>query len=198
MKEIQHRTAVIGAFRCGSAATLCRATTVESVYLQFRKILELIAFGSLIANKSEVSKVHRKFSKYWLARCLLRDIERLNPDFYPRPFHEVPSKRPAVKMTLQYKKDGFLTKKEFLDLYGKCGAIMHASNPYGSRIDYGSYERSIPEWLGKIIGLLHSHTIRLVNSPKIYVVDMQEQRDGKVRYYELTPLARAVGWKPAV
>lgn len=38
------------------------AATIETVYLQFRKILELIAMGSLIANK-EIYSVERKFNK---------------------------------------------------------------------------------------------------------------------------------------
>ena len=124
-------------------AVLYKATTIESAYLQFRKILELIALGSLVANKDEFSKVYNDFAKYWNARHLLKDLERLNPNFYPRPVVEVPSKRAGTKMDLQDKKDGFLTKDEFLKLYEKCGAIMHAGNPYGSQIDYGYYERNI-------------------------------------------------------
>jgi len=172
-----------------------KATTIESVYLQFRKILELIALGSLVANKGEFSKVYNDFAKYWNARSLLRDLERLNANFYPRPIVEVPSKRPRVKMDLQDKKDGFLSKDEFLKLYQKCGAIMHAGNPYGSQVDYEYYERNIQGWLDKVIGLLNSHTIRLVNDPKLYVVHMHEDRDDKVHHYVFEPTTTP---KPAI
>lgn len=187
MEEIKHRTSVLTAFGSGSASALYKATTIESVYLQFRKILELIALGSLIANKNEFSKVYGDFSKCWNAHYLLRDIGRVNPDFYPRPIIEVLSKQPNVKMEWQDKKDGFLTKNDFLKLYEKCGGIMHAGNPYGSQVDYGYYERNIQSWLDKIISLLNSHTIKLVNSPNTYLIHMREDQDDKVHYYVFTP-----------
>ena len=186
MEEIERRTVVLNAFGSGAAAALYRATTIESVYLQFRKILELIALGSLVANKSEFSKVYGEFSKCWNAQYLLRDIERLNADFYPRPVIEVPSTQPGVKMEWRDKKDGFLTRDEFLKLYQKCGAIMHAGNPYGSQVDYGYYERNVQTWLTKITGLLNSHTIRLVNDKNLYLIHMQEN-DGKVHHYVFAP-----------
>jgi hypothetical protein len=189
MDEIKRRTAVIIAFGSGGAAALYKATTIESVYLQFRKILELIALGSLVANKSEFSKVYGNFAKYWNAQYLLKDIERINPDFYPRSIVEVPSTRPGTKMDWQDKKDGFLTKDEFLKLYEKCGAIMHAGNPYGSQIDYDYYEGNIQGWLDKIIGLLNSHTIRLVNDPNLYLLHMKEDRDDRVHHYVFAPIS---------
>lgn len=193
MEEIKRRTAVINAFGAGGAAALYKATTIESVYLQFRKILELIALGSLVANKKEFAKVYGGFAKCWNAQYLLKDIERVNPDFYPRPIVEVPAKEPGVKMDWQDKKDGFLTKDEFLKLYVKCGAIMHAVNPYGSQIDYVYYERSIQGWLDKIIGLLNCHTIRLVNDPNLYLLHKKESRDDRVYHYVFAP---APGPKP--
>ena len=194
MDEIKRRTAVITAFGSGGAAALYKATTIESVSLQFRKILELIALGSLVANKNEFSKVYADFAKCWNAQYLLKDIERVNPNFYPRPIVESPTSQPGVKMEWQDKKDGFLTKTEFLKLYEKCGAIMHAGNPYGSQIDYGYYERNVQGWLDKIIGLLNSHTIRLVNDPNLYLLHMKEDGDDKVHHYVFAPLA---GPKPA-
>ena len=194
MEEIKRRTAVISALGSGRVVILFKATTIELVYLQFRKILELIALGSLVANKEEFSKAYGDFAKCWNAQYLFKDIERVNPDFYPRPIVEVPAKQPGFKMDWQDKKEGFLTKEEFLKLYEKCGAIMHAGNPYGSRVDYGYYERNIKGWFGKIIGLLNSHTIRLLKDPNLYLVHMKEQRDDKVHHYVFAPTG---GPKPA-
>lgn len=186
MEEVKRRTAAINAFGSGAAATLYAATTIESVYLQFRKMLELIAFGSLVANKNEFSKVYGEFSRCWNAQLLLRDIARLNPEFYPHPIIEVPSAHPSAKMEWLDKKDGFLTQDDFLKLYEKCGAIMHACNPYGSQVDYGYYQRNIQIWLTKITGLLNSHTIKLVNDQNLYLIHMQET-DGRVHHYVFAP-----------
>jgi hypothetical protein len=189
MQEIKHRTAVISAFGSDKAGTPFRATTIECVYLQFRKILELIAFGSLVANRREFSKVYADFAKCWNAHYLLRDIERINPGFYPHPIAELPAGKPRVQAELAEKRDGFLTRVEFLKLYEKCGAIIHAGNPYGSQVDYGYYERNIRSWRDKIIGLLNCHTIKLVNDPNLYLLHMKEDRDNKVHHYVFKPTA---------
>jgi hypothetical protein len=76
----------------------------------------------------------------------------------------------------------------------RVGAIMHAGNPYGSQVDYGYYDRNIQTWLDRITGLLSSHTIKLVNNANLYLVHMQEQRDGKVHHYVFAP---SPGPKPA-
>ena len=187
MEEIKRRTGVISAFGSGDAKALYKATTIEAIYLQFRKILELIALGSLVANKNEFSKVYADFAKCWNAQYLLRDIERVNPNFYPRPILEAKANQPGVKAEWQEKKHGFLTKAEFLKLYEKCGAIMHAGNPYGSQVDYGYYEGNIQKWLNEITGLLNSHTIRLVNDPNLYLIHMKEDRDDRVHHYVFSP-----------
>jgi hypothetical protein len=103
------------------------------------------------------------FEKLWNARLILNDIERLNPNFYPKPIREVSGSKPGAKSDLKDITEGYLTKDKFLKVYEKCGKIMHADNPYGAQTDYGYYERSIPLWMEEIRVLLNSHTIRLIN-----------------------------------
>lgn len=67
MREIKRRMEVIDFFLHRGGHALYHPTTTESVCLQFRKILELIAFGSLIANKEHYSAVHKKFESHWNA-----------------------------------------------------------------------------------------------------------------------------------
>ena len=45
MEEVKKRTAVIQAFLSGDLHALYRASSVESIGIQFRKIFELIAFA---------------------------------------------------------------------------------------------------------------------------------------------------------
>src|SRR6266446_9457801 len=85
MEEIRLRTNVLNAFIEGNATAVYKATNIESTYLQFRKILELVAFGSLVANREAFSVVYTEFARFWNARRLLEDIERVNPGFYPEP-----------------------------------------------------------------------------------------------------------------
>jgi hypothetical protein len=69
MQEIKRRTHVVWSFLKGQSTTSFKATTIESSCLQVRKILELIALGSIVANKKEYAKQNDKFEKHWNARC---------------------------------------------------------------------------------------------------------------------------------
>jgi len=163
MEEIKHRTNVIDFFLSGKGHALYEPTTLESVGLQIRKILELIAMASLVANKKEYEKVYTNFAKAWNAEYLLKDLGRINPDFYPKPVIEKTSDDPAVKNELVDREQDYLTKSEFVKIYKKCGAILHASNPAGRKIGYEFYKKNLPEWKLKIVNLLHNHQIRQLN-----------------------------------
>ncbi len=187
MEEIKRRTNVIDFFASQQGHALYQATTIESICLQLRKILELIAMGSLVANKAEYSKAYADFSKHWNAEYLMKDIARVNPNFYPEPIIEKPSQQEGVKSDWEKREGDFLTKEDFIKVYKKCGAIMHAGNPYGSHVDYSWYEKNFPLWRQQIINLLNAHTIRLVNDPHLYLVHMQEERDERVHHYIFAP-----------
>ena len=188
MEDIKRRTSVVWSFLNGKSFTIYKATTVESVCLQVRKILELISLSSLVANKTEFAAQNEKFAKVWNARLILKDLERLNPHFYPKPILEVPSTQPGIINNLQDLTEGFLTKDDFLNVYEKCGAIMHSDNPYGGKTDYRYYDTSIPKWMEKIRVLLNCHTIRLMNDENFYLIHMKEDRDDKVHGYTFGPV----------
>ena len=185
MDEIKLRANVISFMENGEGHALYLPTTVESIYLQLRKILELISMASLVANKEALEKVRprEKFGHAWHAEKLLKKIERINPDFYPHPIIETPSPTPKAKAEWKDRKGGFLSRSEFVHLYGLCGGLLHARNPFGKKIDYKDLKSAIPIWSMKIRNLLNCHTIRLVNDENLYLVHMKEERDDKVHTY---------------
>jgi len=187
MEEIKRRTSVIDFFLTGGGHALYQPTTIESVSLQLRKILELIAFGSLVANKESYSAMYERFATTWNARLLLRDLERVNPDFYPKPVVESPSSDSRALHQLKDREPDYMTKEEFEKIYEKCGAIMHADNPYGSRIDYAYYSGKLPAWRSEVVNLLNNHQIRLLNEPGFYLIHMKENQDDNVHYYKFAP-----------
>ena len=134
--------------------------TVEACYLQFRKILELIAFGSIVGNKELYSKQYTDFSKHWNAKRILQGMEKINSEFYPRPIeHNKSSNNISEFEWNEIPENKYLTQSEFIELYNKCGAIMHSVNPYGKKIDTDKYFNDIDYWLAKIFGLLNCHSI---------------------------------------
>lgn len=184
MVEIKNRISSVDFFLSGKGHALFATTTIESIALQLRKILELIAFGSLVANKEAYSAAYEKFASHWNARLMLRDLERVNPDFYPQPVVEVPSPDHRVVHELRDRQPDYLTKDEFEKAYEKCGGLMHAANPYGSHLDYNYYQQKLPLWRLQIVSLLTNHKIRLVDDSVSYVIHMKEERDDKVHYYK--------------
>jgi hypothetical protein len=187
MEEIKRRIAVVDFFISGQGTALFQPPTLESASLQLRKVLELIAFGSLVANADAYTAVHSKVSKGWHAADLLHELEEVNPDFYPVPVVEVPSIVPAVVHQLQKRQLDYLAKDYFGEVYGRCGVMAHAANPYGKGIDYGYYLKMLPEWRIQIVNLLNNHEIHRLNRPGMYVIHMKEQQDDKVHWYKFEP-----------
>ena len=181
MQEIKRRIAALQAFLTGGWRVTYKAIAIESACLQVRKTLELIALGSLVLNRREFERVNGEFAKCWNARLILKDIERLNPDFYPRPIR-------ATGTALVDLESGFLTRGDFEKVYEKCGAIVHARNPFASAVDFQFYERSIPTWISEISRLLNNHTMRLLGDPNLYVVHMRENQDDFVHAYTFAPV----------
>lgn len=153
---------------------------IEARYLQIRKVLELISLASLVANENEFKKHKNQYDRMYNARLIIQDIKRINPNYYPRPIIEY---RDESKSIWEECKSGFLTEKELIKLYAKCGKLMHAHNPFSSPIDYTKYQLDLPKWIDKIIGLLHSHTIQLIDSDNVYLIHMQEDSDDEIHYY---------------
>jgi len=65
----------------------------------------------------------------------LKDLSRINADFYPKPIDEKPSQMAGVTNELVPVTDGFLNQEDFVHIYKKCGGMMHAANPYGSKLE---------------------------------------------------------------
>ena len=68
MEEIKKRTEVVNGLLTGEFHTKYIQTTAESICLQIRKILELIAMASLVANRSEYTKYRKNFYRDWNAK----------------------------------------------------------------------------------------------------------------------------------
>jgi hypothetical protein len=194
MKEIKLRMEVIDSFLSGERETRYFATTIETVGLQFRKIFELIAFASLAVNRVEYSKAYADFEKHWEAAKLIKNLRRINPDFYPQPVIEVPAPagKPEGAHALQKRQQDYLTQQDLIEAHGKCGSLMHGSNPFGNEIDYLFFRSSFPTWRNKIINLLNGHEVRLLGDTGMWVIHMKEQGHDEVRWYRFTRVKRSV------
>ena len=197
MDEINRRVASIKTIAEISFGQLSMAVVTECVYLQFRKVLELIAMSSLVANSQAMQQINRgrrKLGNMWNGDTILKLVERINPDFYPIPMIERQPRHSVAKAELVEKTESFLTRSDFSRLYNLCGGLMHADNPLGGKMDYKKYCDEGPKWESRILELLGCHKIRLVGQDGFYLVHMREQRDGKPHLYKFE---RLVGQPPA-
>jgi len=152
---------------------------VETVCLQFRKVLEKIALMSLVANKKLYAKQHEKFAKHYHAERIMNDLERINPNFYPVPIERLKSEDGVDKLVEV--ENGYLTKEEFVKIYEKCGGMMHAQNPFASEKPIIEISENFSNWLKKIYNLLNYHKISLFGGEKM-LVEIMERTDNGMPY----------------
>jgi len=135
----------------------------EIVFLQFRKMLELIAFASLAANKKVYAAARAQFAADWRAKKVLDYLEKANPGFYPQPMRVVSVTQQAGRKRhhLEPLQEGFLTREDFVKLYDYCGDVLHARNPYSKATPSVHVGRPAQDWLSRIEKLVVLHRVRL-------------------------------------
>ena len=189
MEEIKYRVNVIAGLINGKINMMYNITQAESTALQIRMIIESIALASLSANKSLFEQEGDKFKEYWKADRIFEDIEKQNPDFYPKPIKELPSNIPGIKTESIDIEDGFMTRNEIIQVHQHCCDFLHAKNPYAQERDYEGFMSQIPNWLDRIMRLLNNHQIKLLNDEGHYVVHMREaEREDRVAMYYFAPV----------
>lgn len=152
--------------------TLFPQTNIEFSLLQIRKILELIALSSLVSNVDLYKSQLKNVEHMWNARLIFREIERFNPDFYPRSIIVYPED----KTTWYSRENDVLLKDEFIKIYDKIGKTMHQDSTFLSFNDteryYKEMEKNILIWIKKIQNLLWTHLIKLEDEKTLFYVSI--------------------------
>jgi len=180
MQIIKWRLNAIRDIQTGDRKTTYRMTNIEFCVLQIRKILELIAFSSLVSDADVYREKLSKIDSMWNARLIFRDIERIHPDFYPKPIRIDPKDK-SIWHDIE---DGYLTKDEFIKIYDKCGKYLHENSPFMSNqeIDhmYNEVWNQITDWGTKIINLLNTHIVCLYNQTDLFLIQMGDPPSGNI------------------
>jgi hypothetical protein len=148
----------LGTMRALQPLELCH----EFCYLQLRMVCELIALACLIAHEDiRGGKQGKALIKEWSAPTIMKTLERLHPRFFPTPvtLNITPGN---VHMEPKLVTTGYLTRTQFLTLYGKAGDALHrgsakklmAGKPY-----VAGNPQEIIEWANSIVKLLDQHHI---------------------------------------
>jgi hypothetical protein len=152
----------------------------ELVCLHVRKILELILFSSLVANKEKYSQAHKKYMSLWRVSELMTNLEKINPNFFPKPIIMERDINGAKHFAESDK--ACLTRDELTKLLSLCNKLMHVRNPYSQDERALNFELPIPEWLNKIESLLETHYVYLVDRNEVIILILSDN-DGKAHAY---------------
>ena len=125
MEEVKARTSSINTLTSdqrGIPSPLVR----EYCYLQLRMLCELIALGCLVAHGDIVASSPTSLRTAYAPAEILRRLEALHPDFYPVPV--IPTQTTTGWHLGDYDDRPFLTKKDLIVLWGRCGDVLHRGN----------------------------------------------------------------------
>ncbi len=116
---------------------------------------------------------------------MFETVEKLNSNFYPVPL-DPPQVLPNGVKNFQQIADGFLTKDDFVVLYDKPSEILHARNPFSTKVPVIQIGYSVAQWVSRIQKLLGLHSIDLVDGTK-WIVEIPSE--GPVRLHAASPVA---------
>jgi hypothetical protein len=159
---------------------------IDLLYLQLRKILELVMFASVVAHKIAHTDLGADFDKEYCAGHLVSWIENINPKFFPRPVQDAPAGPEEMRkvVALDTALHGApLTKDELRSTYARaCGNFAHAQrrNQYGTSEAKQAHLDFIRDRLEKISRLLNHHWVDLTEDLSVAIV-MQDAHDGNVQ-----------------
>lgn len=172
MQKIKWRLNAIADIRGKKRTTTYEHTNIEFCVLQTRKILELIAFSSLVSDADTYKKRLKNMERMWNAELIFKDLERIHPDFYPQAILIDPND----KSKWFNRPEPCLSKEQFIKAYNKCGRYLHEASPFLTEKqihdDYSALWRDIYMWGQLIINLLHTHTIHLFNQKELFYISM--------------------------
>jgi hypothetical protein len=106
---------------------------------------------------------------------MLRDVEKLNPDFYPQPV-ELRSAE-AGRARFVNRADGYLTRSDFKRLYDVAGDVLHMRNPFSQREPVTKIDYTFLQYAMRIQRLVSRHTIRLVDGKTWWIVTVPQSGD---------------------
>lgn len=157
---------------------------IESAVLQLRKALEALAYSAIAPNIKQYEKLRAlaekpaDYRKDYNARAIVQHLAKINPDFYPSPL--LPPERPDTNSyKLIPKVTGYLTLKNFENIYDRLGKFMHADNPWGNNKNLQNIINDMPLIIKQTKELLHIHQT-IIRTPNLVEGWVVEVYDGKV------------------
>ncbi|WP_158635908.1 hypothetical protein [Sphingosinicella ginsenosidimutans] len=183
MEDVKARLRLIKEITEGRSPLGSEGLDGEVVCLLLRKVLEQIAFSSLIAHRETYEAVHNDLGSIWRAKRLLERMDKLHPEFYPSPIKRGVSRHLGVHHHFDPVEDGFLTKDEFVFLYDTASSGIHTWNPFKDAERVLDFQRPIAEWIVRIAALLDHHLVHFAGTKDLWLIQMDSPEDHRVHAF---------------
>lgn len=186
MARLRHRINIVQKIMSGGIQIGHADQIAELIFVQFRKMLEEIAFASLSANKEKYAEAHANFSKHWRAQDMLAVMDAVNPNFYRVPLPAPVEAGLGRKHFGEPLTDGFVTRDDFVFLYKCSSEALHTHNPYREGDPTINIKYTVQQWVARFQRLLSWHGATLLNGDR-WIVNIP--CEGSVHVYPATPTA---------
>ena len=155
---------------------------IESTSLQIRKILELIAYLSVLVNNE---KLNHKEKNEWHPTKIIEALNKKTTIFYPFPSYVFPpSKDGDQPILIPVGYENALSQEDFVSAYNICGKNLHAQHPLKEKSNIEENFIKNKKILDKLKGLLQKHTIGIRHENNKYTflyvqIDFTNDDDAK-------------------
>jgi len=192
MEEVKRRTnvakKVVDLKRSGRSFTGDDDSDIDIIYLQLRKITELVMFACVVARKTAGDRLNKILRKGYDPAKLKKELASLNVDYFPEPKYDKNKGTDEVRSVgnLSEAEVPFASADDLLSAYGRAGNYLHAQreSKYGSGKAKAKVMDRAVEDLNNIVNLLNHHWIK-INDAVYFAVIMHGDNSGKVHVTQL-------------
>lgn len=178
MKELKRRDEVLLLLLEGKASLKYQITQFEGMFLQLRRILEIIAMSPILINEDQFRTISKKPEYEWRIKNIMNQLEELNTDYFPKPITIINNQGKPDKFI--DRKNGYLTKDDLISAYDKCSDILHTTNPLRrpNTIKFDKEREFISSTRNKIRLLLNPHIIKSIIDDGFFYIVMHHTENG--------------------
>lgn len=186
MADINHRINFLRAFDLNSVP---KQIAVELFALQFRKIVEMIVFSSLVANRERYAALHDDFVSHWKISEIIRRIKAINKDYLPIPVEE--TEKNGEKYWDYPSGKQFFSEQELISIYKESGGILHSRKPFSEkRPDIEQFISRANDRISKFVRTLNCHQVHPLNDKEVFIVHIEEEEKPNPVIYRFKALPK--------
>lgn len=138
---------------------------LEDFALQFRKVLELIAYSGMIANRKTYEAVHKDFVEHAYPAKIAKRLSSMHPRWFPEHVQLTYHPRQPALAFAQAAASAF-TVKYWQTLYDAMGTLLHVSNPFAGRVQV-KLDRPVAAAYGMVKRHMRTHRVSVLEGPLI-------------------------------